>query len=155
MIEVGRVKCRIARLVDHDIAGLRRQFIDDVMAVFAPHERATQGSFGADRRAGQDGAAQLAWRTIRQIATMPFARVDDRHPLRPETVEEADDFGNRRGELLDIEAGAIGVSAGATEVTLHIDDDESSRFHHEAVRKETPTAPRNPAARSPSGATLP
>jgi hypothetical protein len=159
-IQIRRIKCTEARLVDHRLSGQRRGFRDDGVARFAAHQQSAEWPIAADRRARAGSAALFELREIGQIRAVPFAGVDHGYACGARRRQEALYRPNRGAQNTDIYAGLRNIPQRIEKIALHIDDQQRhpSRHGHAlqtAVKKETPTAPRKLPARLPVADTVP
>ena len=80
--EVGGAERAFAGLVDDDLAGQRREFLDDLPARLAAHEDLAAGASVADAGADAARAPALVGGQIGQVGPMALAGVDDCVALR-------------------------------------------------------------------------
>ena len=77
-LEVGGAERALARLVDHRLAGQRRQLGDDLPARLAAHQDAAARARIADAGADLPRAPALVGRQVGEVGPMALAGVEDR-----------------------------------------------------------------------------
>src|SRR5262249_53716714 len=82
-LEVGRTERALARLVDHDLAGVRRELRHDLPSGLAAHEDAPARPGIADPDCDAPRPPPLVRRQIGQIGPMSLARVEGGKRPRP------------------------------------------------------------------------
>ena len=122
-VEVRGEEGALARLVDHRLAGLRVELLDDVVAVLTADENAPHWTRIADAR-GEPAPRLLGGRAVAEIGAMALASVDDQQPALAGRLEHP--LGVRHGaaEKRDVVAEGFAEAARIHEVTLEIDHQE-------------------------------
>src|SRR5208282_4331822 len=123
-VEVGGVKCALARLVDDGFARPRVQFGDDVMSGLAAHQDAAHRTRVADA-GGKPASRLLRRRQIRKVGAMTLAGVDDGQRRASCAVEEASGRRNGPAQQRNVVAECRAEPTGLEEIALHVDDHEA------------------------------
>src|SRR6185436_16488732 len=124
-VEVGGVEGALAGLVDYRLARRRLELVDDVVAVFAPHQDAPHRSGVADAVL-QPAAQLLARGQVGKVRAVPLARMDHEHPAAARRVEYLARGRDRFAQQRDVVAERLAEAARVDEVALHVDDDQCS-----------------------------
>ncbi len=122
--EVGRAERALAGLVDDDLAGDRREFVDDLPAGLAAHQDLAAGAGIADAGADAARAPAFVCGQVGQVRPMPLARVDDVIALGARRREQRLDRLDRRAREREIVAHLVDIAAAPAEIGLHVDDDD-------------------------------
>ena len=123
-LQVGRVEATFAGLVDHDLTGQGRQIRNDLPPRFAAGEDASAGAGIADAGADLAGPPSLVGGQIGQVGAMAFACMDDGIAARPQRRKDLGNRTDRCSGQRQVVAHLVDIAADATEIGLHIDDDD-------------------------------
>src|SRR5260370_42210006 len=117
---MGLVEGPLARLVDHRLAGNRRELGNDGMSRLDPDQDAAHRPLRADPKR-RIAALELRRRHVGQIRAMAFAGMDDQAPALPPRLEDCATRRDRRRKPRYVVAERLAEPAGFEEIALHVD----------------------------------
>ena len=123
-LEIGGAERALARLVDHRLAGERRELGNDLPARLAAHQDAAARARIADAGADLLRAPALVGRQVGEVGAMAFARMDDVPARLARGGQQLLDRLDRRAGQRQVVAHLVDIAADAAEVGLHVDDDQ-------------------------------